>query len=121
MPAKTNRKQPRNEAARKPAKPRRAPNGRFKGQPRTISETVMPEELTGPATEAPRDREPEAPPACDPTPITDFAAARADLMDAREFVHAATRKAPPATPPATPSFTPPVRKSWLRRAWEWWA
>ena len=39
---------------RKGTKPRRAPNGRFKGQPRTISETVMPEEYA-PATEAPRE------------------------------------------------------------------
>ena len=50
MPAKTNRK----PTPRKGTKPRRAPNGRFKGQPRTISETVMPEEYA-PATEAPRE------------------------------------------------------------------
>jgi len=49
MAAKTNRK----PTARKPAKPRRAPNGRFKGQPRTISETVMPDEYA-PGAEVPR-------------------------------------------------------------------
>lgn len=44
----------RNQPPRKGTKQRRAPNGRFKGQPRTISETVMPEEYA-PATEAPRE------------------------------------------------------------------
>lgn len=33
---------------------KRTPNGRFKGQPRTLSETSMPEEYA-PATEAPRE------------------------------------------------------------------
>ena len=45
MPSKSHRKPAR--------KPRRSPDGRFQGQPRTLSETVMPEEYA-PATEAPR-------------------------------------------------------------------
>ena len=50
MPTKTNRK----PHARKGTKPRRAPNGRFKGQPRTLSETSMPPEYA-PGTEVPRE------------------------------------------------------------------
>ena len=46
MPSKSHRK-----AARKP---RRSPDGRFKGEPRTLSETSMPDEYA-PGAEAPRE------------------------------------------------------------------
>ena len=60
MPTKPNRK-----PNRKPRHAKRASNGRFKGQPRTLSETVMPEEYA-PATEVPR----EQPWAPDPVVVT---------------------------------------------------
>ena len=46
MPSKSHRKPAR--------KPRRSPDGRFQGQPRTISETSMPDEYA-PGAEAPRE------------------------------------------------------------------
>ena len=69
MPTKPNRKHPKPRHAKRASNgPKRSPNGRFKGQPRTLSETVMPEEYA-PATEVPR----EQPWAPDPVVVTALA------------------------------------------------
>ena len=58
----------RNQPPRKGTKQRRAPNGRFKGQPRTLSETVMPEEYA-PGAEAPREGAEKAVPVVKPLSV----------------------------------------------------
>lgn len=69
MPTKPNRKHPKPRHAKRASNgPKRSPNGRFKGQPRTLSETSMPDEYA-PGAEAPREGAEKAVPVVKPLSV----------------------------------------------------